>query len=154
MTGCDRQIAMAAKQAALKSFGMRIREARIGINLTQEAVAERLLVTSQTVRNWEAGRTEPRSRDKEQLAALYEKPVEWFFSEEKEPPPPSPNAGQDLDPPSRDQLLQETELALRSMSSELTPGDIEAIRDFIRFVHSQRVNQQGEAPGTNQGEDV
>jgi transcriptional regulator with XRE-family HTH domain len=83
MARSDRNVGLAAKQAALKALGARLQEARSGISLTQEAVAEKLGVSSQTVRNWEAGRTEPSRFDKERLAALYGKPVEWFFGEEQ-----------------------------------------------------------------------
>ena len=85
MVGSDRNVAMAAKQAALKAFGTRLQEARSNTSLTQEDVADKLTVSTQTVRNWEAGRTEPSRSDKERLASLYNKPVEWFFGEGKEP---------------------------------------------------------------------
>ena len=85
MVGSDRNVAMAAKQAALKAFGARLQEARSNTSLTQEDVADKLTVSTQTVRNWEAGRTEPSRSDKERLASLYNKPVEWFFEEEDEP---------------------------------------------------------------------
>ncbi len=85
MVGSDRNVAMAAKQAALKAFGARLQEARSNTSLTQEDVADKLTVSTQTVRNWEAGRTEPSRSDKERLASLYNKPVEWFFGEEDEP---------------------------------------------------------------------
>lgn len=38
---------------------MTLRKLRESTNLSQPDVAERLNVTSQTVRNWEAGRSEP-----------------------------------------------------------------------------------------------
>ena len=85
MVRSDRNVAMAAKQAALKAFGARLQEARSNTSLTQEDVADKLTVSTQTVRNWEAGRTEPSRSDKERLASLYGKPVEWFFGEEDEP---------------------------------------------------------------------
>ncbi len=88
MARSDRNVGMAAKQAALKALGARLREARSGISLTQEAVAEKLGVSSQTARNWEAGRTEPSRFDKERLAALYGKPMEWFFGQDEPAAPP------------------------------------------------------------------
>ena len=92
MVGSDRNVAMAAKQAALKAFGARLQEARSNTSLTQEDVADKLTVSTQTVRNWEAGRTEPSRSDKERLASLYNKPVEWFFSEEADSSPDSKDA--------------------------------------------------------------
>ena len=202
----DRSVSMAAKQAALKAFGARLQEARAASGFTQEAVADALSVSTQTVRNWEAGRTEPSGRDKERLATLYGKSIEWFFEEsipseirtaarlkqarveagltqrraadlmgldpntiaryEGGRLQPSDDALHALadaygrpvawflgssevsmadddiisldDLADDDPILQETELALRSMGNDLTPGDIKAIRDFIRFVHAQR----------------
>ena len=55
----NRKVASAAKQAALTALGERLRAARINAGLTQQKVAERLEVTPQSVRNWEAGRSEP-----------------------------------------------------------------------------------------------
>ncbi len=80
----DREVAIAAKRAALKAFGARLQEARGSASVTQEEVASKLEVSTQTIRNWEAGRTEPRRLDKERLAKLYDKPVEWFVGGEEE----------------------------------------------------------------------
>ena len=85
MVRSDRSIGMAAKHAALKEFGARLQEQRSATSLTQEEVADSLTVSTQTVRNWEAGRTEPSRSDKERLASLYNKSVECFFGEEDEP---------------------------------------------------------------------
>ena len=90
MVRSDRSIGMAAKHAALKEFGARLQEQRSATSLTQEEVADRLTVSTQTVRNWEAGRTEPSRSDKERLASLYNKPVEWFFREEEAQEPMNP----------------------------------------------------------------
>ena len=90
MVRSDRSIGMAAKHAALKEFGARLQEQRSATSLTQEEVADRLTVSTQTVRNWEAGRTEPSRSDKERLASVYNKPVEWFFREEEAQEPMNP----------------------------------------------------------------
>ena len=67
----NRNVASTAKQNALTSLGMRLRAARENTGLTQQAVAERLDVTAQTVRNWEAGRHEPTQEAIARLASLY-----------------------------------------------------------------------------------
>ena len=135
-----------------QELGRRLREARRAAGLGQEKVAESIGSHPVTISKYERGVQDPSTDLLKAMAMLYGVSVDWLLGGKvsSDPGQVRPN----LDLPSRDQLLQETELALRSMSSELTPGDIEAIRDFIRFVHSQRVNQQGEAPGTNQTEDT
>ena len=145
MTGGDRHVSMAAKQVALKAFGLRLQEARIGSNLTQEAVAESLRVSSQTVRNWEAGRTEPRRRDKEQLAALYGRAVEWFYGEkEEEPPPPLTEEEQAAIGADREMVMNEASLALRSATPNLSDTAIKAIADFIRFLDEREERERHE----------
>ena len=59
METATRSVASAAKQKALTGLGMRLRAARENTGLTQQEVAERIEVSTQSVRNWEAGRHEP-----------------------------------------------------------------------------------------------
>ena len=66
-----RRIASAARRMALRAFGARLRTARRSSGHTQEAVAELIDVTAQTVRNWEAGRSEPSEDNKVKLAEVY-----------------------------------------------------------------------------------
>ena len=66
-----RNVASAARQNALTGLGTRLRAARENTGLTQQAVAERLEVSAQTVRNWEAGRHEPTQETIAMLASLY-----------------------------------------------------------------------------------
>ena len=72
----QRNVAAAAKHAALRAFGGRLQRARGKGSFTQETVADRLGVSTQTIRNWEAGRTEPGQGDKDRLAELYNTPVD------------------------------------------------------------------------------
>ena len=72
LNNSERKISMRAKQAALKSLGARLREARINAGLTQADAADRLEVSTQTVRNWEAGRNEPGGFSIDSLASLYD----------------------------------------------------------------------------------
>ena len=71
MTQSRHNIGSAARRMALRAFGMRLRSARRDAGLTQEAVAEIVNVSTQTVRNWEAGRTEPSEDNKVKLAETY-----------------------------------------------------------------------------------
>ena len=148
MVGSDRNVAMAAKQAALKAFGARLQEARNNTSLTQEDVADKLTVSTQTVRNWEAGRTEPSRSDKERLASLYNKPVEWFFadkekagSEEFSPlTPEQVEANLDL-------VLSAPMIALRAAADDLDDDAIADIADYIRFVREREERRRRERQG-------
>ena len=71
METANRNIASAAKRTALAELGKWLQAARENTGLTQQAVADRLEVSTQTMRNWEAGRHEPTQGDIENLAALY-----------------------------------------------------------------------------------
>ena len=72
----NRNVATAAKRAALTALGGSLRIARTNAGLTQQAVAERLQVSAQTVRNWEAGRHEPAAQMIDALASMYGIPTE------------------------------------------------------------------------------
>lgn len=123
-----RKIAASAREAALKSFGLRLQEARGSVGLTQEAVADKLNVSTQTVRNWESGRTEPGHREKAHLASIYNKPVEWFFGEEGEPEP----APEDTEEEDIDILDPSLPMFFRGEWDEFTDEEREFIREAIR----------------------
>lgn len=147
MVSSDRNLAMAAKREALKAFGVRVRRARTKIGLTQEAVAELLGVSTQSVRNWEAGRTEPGAEVKSRLAALYQVSVDSLLSEDT-PAEAEPQDG--LDPEQAElqadwQLIEnEASLALRQVARELSPEAIKAIADFVRFTHEREERERRE----------
>lgn len=71
METVSRGVASAAKRTALAELGKRLQAARENTGLTQRAVADRLGLSAQTIRNWEAGRHEPAQADIENLASLY-----------------------------------------------------------------------------------
>ena len=108
--------------------GARLKDARNRLRLTAEVVAEQMGVSRQSVVNWESGRQLPAGPKMVQLANLYTVSVDQLFGR--------------LEPGDDSLLLEEAELALRSASDQLTEEDVRAIRDFIRFVHSQR-RQEG-----------
>ena len=63
----------------------RLHRARRELGLTQEEVAERTGVARNTVSRYELGRQAPSGRALSRLAAIYGKPMEWFYAEEEEP---------------------------------------------------------------------
>ena len=71
METASRGVASAAKRTALAELGKRLQAARENTGLTQQAVADRLGLSAQTIRNWEAGRHEPTQGDIGNLASLY-----------------------------------------------------------------------------------
>ena len=73
------------------------------------------------------------------LAALYGKPVEWFYGEADDDPEQSSIEAD------RELVMNEASLALRSTGKELSDEAIRSIADFIRFVHEKerRESQPG-----------
>ena len=88
METATRNVASAAKPTALTGLGQRLRTAQENTQLTQQAVAERLNVTAQTVRNWEAGRHESTQEATNTLASLY-----CIQPEQLRADAPAPDAG-------------------------------------------------------------
>lgn len=66
--------------------GSRIRAVRTRLGLSQEALAERLHVTRQTVSNWETGRNLPDIEGLKALAEALEVPVEQLIYQEGRSP--------------------------------------------------------------------
>ena len=74
-----RYIGTEAKKAALAQLGLRLKEARVQAGKVQRQAAELLGTTTQTVRNWEAGRREPPESAIRRLADFYSVPRRWLF---------------------------------------------------------------------------
>ena len=53
--------------------------ARVNAGLTQEAVAEKMGVTKQTIVNWEKGRLVPKIPEMEMLSRIYKIPQDNIF---------------------------------------------------------------------------
>ena len=70
-----RHVGANARKVALTHLGQRLRSARVRAGKTQSVVADFLETSTQTVRNWEAGRNEPPGEAVEQLARLYSVPT-------------------------------------------------------------------------------
>ena len=63
----------------------RLRRARMESGLTQEQVGERAGLARNSISRYESGSVFPSQLAMNMLAALFDKPYEWFFSEEDEP---------------------------------------------------------------------
>ena len=70
----------------LNTLGDRLREARLGKGLTLEKAAEQVGVRLNTIWCYEKGRFHPSAPVLKLCAQIYEKPVEWFFGEERGEP--------------------------------------------------------------------
>ena len=92
--------ASAARHSALRNLGCRLRNARQNTGLTQQEVATRLNVSTQTIRNWESGRYEPTRESTDALAGLYSIPFDALrpVHAQYQIPTDSPNQRIDLDP--------------------------------------------------------
>lgn len=53
--------------------------ARVNANLTQREVAKALGISTQTLVNWEAGKTEPSANQARALASLYNIKLDYIF---------------------------------------------------------------------------
>src|SRR4051794_34925683 len=66
-------------------MGARLRQAREFLGLSQEAVAEALHVPRASVSAMESGRRKVSSLELRDLAQLYRRPIDWFYSRDTEP---------------------------------------------------------------------
>ena len=105
-----------------KEHGARIRKARTQAGHTQKRLAELVGVDAHTVWGWEAGRMRP---NHENLAAIAHHCAT------------TPAALEGLDAVHAE-LIREAEVAFRDALVGLPPEEIETIRNFIRFVKSER----------------
>ena len=80
---------MRPKRIGLPGLGARLKDARNGVGMTQEAVAETIGVSWMTVHRWEHEQRTITEDKLERLSNLYGKPVRWFLTIEEG----------DLDPP-------------------------------------------------------
>ena len=120
----DRDISNAARRRALARFGQRLQQARAAIpGLTQEAVAERLRVSRQTVQNWEVGRTEPSASTKAALAEIYDVNVDWLTE---------PEEALEIDDPDLSLFLRGEWKEFTEEEQEFFKGLIRESRDLLR----------------------
>ena len=68
---------------SIPGLGGRLRRARNGTGLSQEAVAERIGVSWMTVHRWERSHRAVPDHLLERLCELYNKPIRWFLTLEE-----------------------------------------------------------------------
>ena len=122
------------------SLASRLRQARQEADLTQQRAADLAEVEPNTVWRYEAGQREPSALTLRSLARVYNKPVDWFWEDEPELPPLTPD---DIEA-DRELIMNEASLALRTTSKDLSDEAIKSIADFIRFVHAREERERRE----------
>ena len=113
-----------------KEFGARVRAARERAGFTQKRLGELVGVRAHTVWCWEAGRMKPNHAN---LAAIAYHCATSVAALE----------GRDE---AEAEMLREAEVSFRDAVSGLPMEDIESIRNFIRFVKSERRRQRRAGP--------
>ena len=75
----------AMKRSRPQPIGDRIRQGRLQLGLSQGQVAERTGLTQTSLSRYETEAANPSEPSLRLLAAIFDKPYEWFFGEEDEP---------------------------------------------------------------------
>lgn len=112
-----------------EALGLRLREARDYLGLSQEFVASYLSVPRASISAMETGKRRVSSLELKQLAKLYKRSLSFFLGEEEQP------------------LVQpdETSLALFRTARDLTVEDRKQVLQFAQFLrHAGRVPSQAE----------
>ena len=128
------------------SVAERLRLARSEVGWTRQEAGRQAGVDPNMIYQYESGNRNPSTLALRGLAALYNKPVEWFFGEgDQRQPEPESKAEQSPIEADRELVMNEASLALRSTNKELSDEAIRSIADFIRFVHEKerRESQSG-----------
>ena len=86
MQNDDRSIGAEARKEALAQLGNRLRRARLERQMSQISVADFLKVSTQTIRNWEGGRTEPKPEYIQRLAVHYDVQPEMITNPNRNSP--------------------------------------------------------------------
>ena len=124
---------------ARMSVSERLRTAREELGWTRREVGERAGVDLNMIYEYESGRRNPSTLALRGLAALYGKPVEWFYGVEEGGADPERSIEAD-----RELVMNEASLALRSTGKELSDEAIKSIADYIRFVHAREERERRE----------
>ncbi len=111
-----------------EAMGVRLRQAREFLGLSQESVAEALSVPRASVSAMESGKRKVSSLELRDLAHLYRRPLEWFYANAETVPE------------------DETVTALFRATKDLTPGDKEQLLRFAEFLRGA-----GQAPAKRRG---
>ena len=132
-------------------LGKRLRSVREGLGWSQQEAGRRAGVDPNMIYQYEAGHRNPSTLALRGLAALYGKPVEWFFGEKEAESEESKREAlaRRSFVPDYDALDEETAADLRMLEEEsqlalrlggkgqLTPETIRQIASFIRWVREQ-----------------
>lgn len=108
-----------------QTLGARLRAAREAAGYTQEAAAEVLGVSRPTLSLIEAGRARLDSLSLRQLATLYRRPIDWFFTHEAAPLTRAGDAA--------DLASGRIETLVMTHFAETAPADRATITQFLRF---------------------
>jgi transcriptional regulator with XRE-family HTH domain len=116
-----------------------LREARDYLGLSQDYVSQETGIPRPAISEIEAGRRKVESLELNRLAALYGRPIEYFFLTEKRPrndESQSSSAMAEKNDP--------VEIKLRNMTKKLTPEDRDEILRFAEYLrHKKAVAERG-----------
>ena len=115
---------------AYASMGVRLRQAREFLGLSQETVAETLSVPRASVSAMESGRRKVSSLELRDLARLYKRPIEYFYNDDS----------------NQVFVEDETVQALFRATKNLTDDDKEQVLRFAEFLRGA-----GQAPARRRG---
>jgi len=118
-------------------LAQRLKEAREYLGLSQEYVSQQTQIPRPAISEIEAGRRKVESLELKRLAALYGRPLSYFFPEQEGVSSAAPaTAGlYELDD-------AQTEMKLRNMTKGLPPQDREEILRFAEYLrHKKQASQ-------------
>ena len=136
MTEERRHIGADAKQAALLEVGGRLRRARMAKGIPQRIAAQLADTSTQTIRNWEAGRHEPDPNAVARLARYYGvSPESILYGDGSQPSQPMHTSLRYnrllIDPEKMEQARREADMA-RSAVEKVTGISVAAIGRYER----------------------
>jgi transcriptional regulator with XRE-family HTH domain len=120
--------------AIVEYVGSRIRELRKSKELSQEALAQSIGTTANTVSRWETAVYRPTLDDLEKLSRFFGISILEFFPSDDEPT-----------------NIQLT--ALLSAAKQLSPDDVEELRSYAEYRRARSLHKQtGKGRGSRKGE--
>ena len=140
MTESRRQVGHAGKRAALRVLGQRLRSMRVEAALTQNEVAAKVEVSTQTIRNWEAGRHEPGPAALDKLSEVLNKPIADIMADEQHTDTVGDPELHSEDGDGMDQAMDAYKLARPDLSEKA----VSTIAEFITFVHQRELNRRAD----------
>ena len=126
------------------SLDRKLRQAREESDMTQQRAAELAGLERNSVWRYEAGQREPSASTLNILARIYNKPVDWFWEEEKREESDFPPLAPEDIKANRELVMSVESLALRASRAELSEEAIADIADYIRFVREREERRRRE----------